>query len=116
MLRRIAAVFTVVFLLSFSAATISAQDGRTVFWQRWDVEITNVLTSRNQFDVTEIYDVQFGGTFRFGSAVIPTDRLDSITNVRVSEGGRQMRETCSGQLGTFCLDEDSDGLSITYYF
>lgn len=114
MLRRIAAVLSVVLLLGVS--TVGAQDDRTVFWQRWDVEITNVDTTNNQFDVTEVYDVQFGGTFRFGSAVIPTDRLDFINNVRVSQSGQQMRESCSGSQGTFCLDQNSDDLSITYYF
>ena len=43
MLRRIAAVFALVFLLGASVAT--AQDNRTVYWQRWDVEINDVDTT-----------------------------------------------------------------------
>jgi uncharacterized membrane protein YgcG len=114
MLKRIAAVFTVLLLLGVSTA--SAQDNRTVFWQRWDVEITDVYTTENRFNVTEIYDVQFGGTFRFGSAVIPLERTGGISDVYVSVAGQQLRESCSGQSGTYCLDYSDDELSVTYYF
>ncbi len=49
MLRKLAAVISVLLLLGVSAA--AAQDNRTVFWQRWDVKIDNVDTTNNQFDV-----------------------------------------------------------------
>src|SRR5688572_22198842 len=58
-----------------------AQDGRTVYWERWDVAIDNVDAVANRFDVAEIYDIQFSGRFTFGTAVIPALNLDSIDNV-----------------------------------
>lgn len=94
----------------------TAQDGRSVFWRHWDVNITNLDMVRNVFDVAEIYDVQFSGTFRFGSAVIPNTRLESISNVEVLEDGRPLQRSCSGNPGTFCVENVQEGTSITYYF
>jgi len=113
MLRKLAVVMTVLML---GVSVVAAQDNRTVFWQRWDVLINNVDTTHNQFNVTEIYDMQFTGTFHYGSAVIPLDRLDSITNVHVTEGGKALTEDSSGSPGTFTAEDTPDGLSITYYF
>ncbi len=95
---------------------IKAQD-RTIFWNRWDVLIDNVNVNTNAFDVTESYDIVFSGSFRFGSVVIPLTNLDSITNVTVSEAGRALEARCgSERAGTYCVENTSDGLSITYYF
>ena len=113
MLRKLAVILTVLLL---SVSGVVAQDNRTVFWQRWDVLINNVDTTNNQFRVTEIYDVQFSGTFRFGSAVIPLERLDSIHNIQVTEDGKAYREDCSGSTGTYCTENTQDGLAINYYF
>lgn len=114
MLKKMAALLALLLLLGASAA--GAQDDRSVYWQRWDVVIDNVDTTNNQFDVTEIYDVQFTGRFTFGSAVIPTDNLDDISNVRVTVDGDTLSQTCSSRQGSFCLSNTQDGLSITYYF
>ncbi len=113
MLRKLAAIITVLMILSVSVA--GAQD-RTVFWERWDVNIDNVDTTNNQFDVAEIYDVQFAGQFTYGSRVIPMDRLDMINNVQVTEQGQALRQNCSKSAGTYCVTNTSSGLSITYYF
>ena len=113
MLRKLAVVMTVLLL---GVSVVVAQDDRTVFWQRWDVLINNVDTANNQFNVTEIYDVQFNGTFHYGSAVIPLDRLNNITDVQVSEAGRPLQQNCSTQVDSVCSETTSDGLSITYYF
>lgn len=114
MLRKLATVFAALMVLS--AATATAQDNRTVFWQRWDVVIDNVDTTDNVFDVTEIYDMEFGGRFTYGSAVIPTDRLRSITDVRVRQDGEALQQGCSQRAGTYCVSNTSDGLSIRYNF
>ncbi len=114
MLKKLAAVFAAVLVLSVSASagTVVAQD-RTVTWQRWDVTIDNVNTTRNQFDVTESYDVRFDGQFTFGSVVIPTDRLDSIGSIQVTEEGQTLQGNCSQRAGTYCATNTPDGLSIT---
>ncbi|MBZ0292333.1 MAG: DUF2207 domain-containing protein, partial [Anaerolineae bacterium] len=89
---------------------------RTVFWQRWDVLIDNVDTQANRFDVTETYDVNFTGSFSFGSRVIAMDNLESINNIQVSENGRSLSAGCSERPGTYCEQMTQDGLSIRYYF
>ncbi|MCA0452862.1 MAG: DUF2207 domain-containing protein [Chloroflexi bacterium] len=95
---------------------ISAQD-RTIYWNRYDVTIDNVDVTDNAFDVTEHYDIDFNGTFRFGTAVVPLDNLDSITNVEVRQDGQALEARCgSERAGTFCARNTSDGLEIVYYF
>jgi uncharacterized membrane protein len=102
-------------LLLASHVGVSAQ-ARSVFWRRWDVTIDNVDTRNNQFTVTENYDLNFSGTFTYGSAVIPYDNLEDIRNVQVLDNGESLRSSCSEQAGTYCANRTSDGLSITYYF
>lgn len=114
MLRKLVSAVVVVLLAGVSGA--AAQDDRTVFWQRWDVVIDNVDTTNNQFDVTEIYDVEFGGRFTFGTAVIPTENLDDITNVQVMVDGDTLSQSCSSRQDSFCARNTQDGLSVTYYF
>jgi hypothetical protein len=94
----------------------AAAQSKSVFWRQWDVKIDNVDTKNNQFDVTELYNMDFTGTFRFGSAVIPYTNLEDIRNILVSENGSPLRGSCSQQQGTFCAETDGDNLSITYYF
>jgi uncharacterized membrane protein YgcG len=116
MWKRVAAVFVVAFSL-FSVLSVGAQE-RSVYWERWDVLIDNVDTTENVFDVTEIYDLTFNGTFRFGTATIPTSRLTDIRNVSLVEDGRALRSDCSGgqAQGTFCAIELNNEVSITYIF
>ncbi len=114
MLRKLTAIFAVLLLLGVSVAV--AQDNRTVEWKQWDVVIDNTDTTNNVFNVVESYNIQFTGTFHFGSRVIPVTQVNSIDNVQVSENGQQMDQNCSEEPGTYCLEDTSDGLSITYYF
>ena len=58
---------------------------RSVFWERWDVVIDNIDTTQNSIDVTEIYDVNFSGTFRYGLQVIADTNLEYINEVMVYE-------------------------------
>lgn len=107
------AVLVVALLLVVGPA--SAQS-RSVFWRNWDVVIDNIDTVSNQFDVAEIYNLEFTGSFRFGSRVITRDNLDDIRNIRVSQDGQTMRAACSEAAGTYCVRESGDEVSITYYF
>ena len=69
----------IVTLLSLLLATVlfSSVDAqsKSLVWNRWDVLINNVDVTGNAFDVTESYDVDFTGSFHFGSAVIPLTNL-----------------------------------------
>ncbi len=96
---------------------VSAQS-RSVYWERWDVTIDQVDTEENRFRVTEEYDISFSGTFRFGSAAIPLNRLDDIDDVAVYEDGELLRETrsCTDAAGTYCVFIEDGFLNITYNF
>lgn len=116
MQKRVIVTFLSLLLATLLFSSVNAQS-RSVYWNRWDTSINNVDVNNNAYDVTENYDIDFTGSFRFGSRVIPLTNLDSITDVAVSENGRPLAEQCSGeQAGTFCAEDTSDGLSITYYF
>ena len=68
----IAAFFIVITTLIFALPGVA--QSRYVFWKEWDVLIDNVDVVNNRFDVTESYDIDFSGQFRFGSAVIQIGR------------------------------------------
>jgi uncharacterized membrane protein YgcG len=115
MRRRLTVVYALAFLILCVAAPASAQS-RSVFWRQWDVRIDNVDTTDNSFDVAELYTIDFNGTFQFGSVAIPYTNLEDITNIQVYQNGQSLRASCSEQRGTFCVSNNNDELSITYYF
>lgn len=103
-------------ILAISSATEADAQARSIVWQRWDVVIDNFDLTLNRFDVTELYEINFRGTFTFGQAVIPLDRVTRIDNVSVTENGQALRSSCNSQRGTFCVRNTVEGLSIVYYF
>ena len=107
--------FVLVLTLLIVSQPAAAQT-RSVFWQRWDVTITDVNVRDNRFQVTEDYDVHFTGSFSFGSRVVALTNLDSVDNVSVSQDGRPFTASCSENPGTYCVRMTQDGLSIRYYF
>ena len=115
MARRAIVAFAFVLLTFLLTSPVLAQS-RSVFWERWDVVIDNMDTTTNRFDVAEIYVVNFTGTFRFGTAVIPLERIEGIRNFRVYENDQPMRETCTEQPGTFCAQYQEDEVSVRYEF
>ncbi|MBC8171525.1 MAG: hypothetical protein H7X77_07620, partial [Anaerolineae bacterium] len=108
-LLRLLIVLTIFLSINLTLSAQNGSDNRSVFWQRWDVDITNMDMVRNVFDVAEIYDVDFTGTFRFGSAVIPDINLESISNIQVLEAGNPLQQSCSGSFGTFCVENVQEG-------
>ena len=65
----------------------------SVFWEGWDVVIDNIDTTQNSFDITEIYDVNFSGTFRYGLQVIADTNLEYINEVMVYENWWEQSNT-----------------------
>jgi hypothetical protein len=115
MYRKILIVGFLLASIFISMQPTTAQE-RSVFWERWDVVIDNIDTTQNSIDVTEIYDVNFSGTFRYGLRVIADTNLEYITKVMVYENGQSLKESCSGSAGTFCVGNVEEGTSITYNF
>jgi uncharacterized membrane protein YgcG len=104
-----------VLVVALPSAGTEAQS-RTVFWRNWDLVIDEVDAVDNRFDVSELYDVEFTGSFSFGSRVIERTNLSSISNVRVSQDGAPLRELCSEVPGTYCVSNNGSEYTITYRF
>lgn len=105
----------VVILGSWEAA--QAQD-KSLNWQRYDVNIT--VQSNSDILVEEIQQIEFtSGTFRFGFAAIPMDRLERIEDVQVSEiidgVERPYTPRTSNEYG-FVTSTNEGDLEITWYF
>ena len=116
---RILIIVGLLLTLLLSAGSASAQkDSRSLQWDRWDVAISNIVTSSNSFDVTETHVLSiFRGPFSFGFREIPQDKLQSIDNVTLTDNSRTLQQKCSNSAGTFCLSTTSDNyFRITYYF
>jgi uncharacterized membrane protein YgcG len=114
-------LLTLLSLVFLVFTTSTSAQARSVFWESWDVIINNIDTADNSFDVREQYQVRFNGTFEFGSAVIPLDRVEAIENVRVYQDGRPLQagrcvDSASQGRGTFCVELVAEGISIVYYF
>lgn len=115
MFRRLSPFFAALVLLILASTAVYAQS-RSIVWDRWDVVIEDVDTTNNTFVVNEIYDIRFFGTFRFGQAVIPLDRVERIDSVEVYQDGQPLRQGCSGLPGSYCVEDTVEGLSIVYNF
>lgn len=91
---------------------------KSLYWQRYDVNIT--VQQNSDMLVEEIQQIVFtSGTFRFGFAAIPLDRVERISDVQVSEviNGVERPYTAgsSGQYG-FTTSTNEGELEITWYF
>jgi len=89
----VAAIAFAILLLGITG--VSAQDSRTLIWQRWDVVIDNVDTVNNVYRVTEHYEIEFRGTFSFGVRDIEHDMLEDIENIRITDRGKLARQLTS---------------------
>ncbi len=109
-------------LIPQALSGVDAQSSRSAYWKAYDTEIT--VNEDGTFHVSETQVVSFRGEFRFGSRVIPTDRVEAMQNFQVhvanSEGeATQEFEQVSrdnGEPGTFVLRERSDETEIVYNF
>lgn len=113
-MRRMHLVSLLVIL--FVAVGTSLAQGRSFVWERWDMVIDNIDTTANQFDVSEIYEIRFNGTYRFGTALILDDRAESLTITGVSINGVALPRSCSAQQNAYCDRRASDGVDLRYYF
>ena len=100
-----------------SSFVVLAQ-GKTLYWQRYDVDI-NVQQNGDML-VEEVQEIAFtNGTFTFGYAAIPLDRVEQITDIGVSEivSGQERpytpNSTADYGFTTAVVDNE---LQITWYF
>lgn len=112
---RIAMLTVLLTCLVLMTIPVSAQS-RSVFWERWDVTITDIDTRENQFVVTESYVVQFSGEFSFGTVEIPLRNLERIHSVQVFDQGVPLTSNCRSAPGTFCVTTSGGNMNVVYYF
>ncbi|GAB4439213.1 MAG: DUF2207 domain-containing protein [Anaerolineae bacterium] len=95
-----------------------AQD-KTLVWNRYDTSIT--VQQNGDMLLEEVQEIQFtSGTFRFGYAAIPLDRVENISNVRVAEimpdgSVRDYQPNSTSEYGFTTAIVDGN-LEITWYF
>jgi hypothetical protein len=94
-----------------------AQD-KTLYWQRYDVDLT--VQPNSDILVEETQQIVFtSGTFTFGFAAIPLDRVEQITDLELSElidgSERPYTPNSSGEYG-FTTTTNEGNLEITWYF
>jgi len=108
------ALLVLVFVLSFDGIA-QAQD-KTLYWQRYDVDIA-VLTS-GDLRITETQELVFtSGTFRYGQREIDLFRLSGIKDVTVGElGGQQYKLAETDAQYTYRTFQEGGKLKIRYNF
>lgn len=108
------ALMMLVLLLAFSGIA-QAQD-KTLYWQRYDVDIT--VQQNGDLRIVETQELVFtSGTFRFGERVISRFRLDSIEDVTVAElGGPEYARSEVDAPYTFRTYSEGSDLVVRYNF
>ena len=100
-------------LLVAGPGPASAQATRSVSWERFDVAIELLPDSTLRIVQTET--IRFDGTFQRAFREIPLDRVSSITEVQVGEGGQPYRAGYN-QPGTFAVTRSDNALRIDWWF
>jgi uncharacterized membrane protein len=114
-MRRLA-FFSVVLLIAllWLVAPVVAQS-KSVHAKSYDVDLT--VLPNGDLQVVETLEMAFqGGPFSYGFRVIPTDRLDSITDIEVQEGGRAYAYSGSGGEYTYRVNQSEDDVEVRWYY
>ncbi|NJN99847.1 MAG: DUF2207 domain-containing protein [Anaerolineales bacterium] len=110
---------TLTFLLLITGLGVAQAQEKTLYWQRYDVNLA--VQSNSDILVEETQQIVFtGGSFTFGFAAIPQDRVEQIADLQVSEiiNGSEQPYTpnSSSDYGFTTSTSDSGDLEITWYF
>ena len=105
-------------VLALGSWNIAQAQEKSLYWQRYDVGID--VQPNSDMLVEETQQIVFtSGTFRFGFAAIPLDRVERITDVEVSElinGVERPYTPGSTQEYGFVTSISEGNLEITWYF
>ncbi len=106
-------------LVVIGASEAARAQDKTLFWERYDVDLD--VQQNSDLLVEEVQKIEFtSGSFHFGFAAIPLDRLESITDVSVSEiiDGEEVSYTPDsyGEYGFTTFTNQDNELEITWYF
>ena len=111
--------FSVLFLmlaLTLAFASVAQAQDKTLYWQRYDVDIT--VQKNGDLRVIETQELVFtSGTFRYGQREIALNRLSSISDVTVGElGGPQYTLANTDAPYTYRTFQESGYLKVRYNF
>jgi len=108
-------VVAILAILAFVSVGVAQAQGKTLFWARWDVDIT--VREDGTFRVVEEQTIEFtSGVFTFGTRGIDTSRLGTIAAVEVREGDRVFTESSSGEPWTFQTYYEGGEFVIKWFF
>jgi len=104
-----------VILLGFMFPEVGLAQEKTLYWERFDVTLD--VQPDSTIRVIERQQIVFtSGSFTYGVAYIPMDRLEQITDVEVWEGNRQYRESQSQEAYTFYTYIEDRNFTVRWYF
>ena len=106
------------FLLLWSTLVPALAQEKTLFWQRYDVNLD--VQQNGDILVEETQQINFtNGTFTFGFAAIPLDRVERITDIQMSEiiNGSERAYTPNSSMDYgFTTTRNESDLEISWYF
>ena len=105
------------FMLGIAPTAAAQGSGRSVAWQRFDVDLA--IQPDGSVKVSETQVIQFAGTYQQGFRLVPLDGQRSMTGVGVAEttGGQSMPyRRGTGQANTYSASTGDDGLEINWWF
>ena len=107
-------VLALILLLSFGG--LAGAQTKTLYWQRYDVDITVLLNGNLR--VVETQELVFtSGSFSYGQRAISLYRLDNISDVTVSElNGPEYKYSDMDAPYTFRTFEEGGDLKVRYNF
>jgi uncharacterized protein (TIGR04222 family) len=112
------AVGLLLLLLLPNVAEAQSAAGRSVTWQRYDVDLA--IQADGSVNVTETQAIAFSGTYQSGFRSIPKARTTGITAVGVAELAngqpRPYTRGSSQQPGTYSLSDSGTDLRVNWYF
>ena len=106
----------VLVVLSLCFGSVALAQEKTLYWQRYDVDIT--VQKNGDLRIVETQELVFtAGSFTYGQREILLQRLSNITDVTVSElGGRQYSQSSSDAPYTYRTFEEGGYLKVRYNF
>jgi uncharacterized membrane protein YgcG len=110
-------VFSVIFLTALLALALPVgAQAKSVYAKDYDVDV--IVLPNGDLRVVETLDMAFqGGPFTYGFRVIPTDRLDDITNIEVWEGDVSYQPNRTSSANTFRAQyTEDDDVEVRWYF
>ncbi len=95
--------------------TAAQAQSKTLFWERYDVDIT--VQTNGDMLVEETQIIQFtSGSFTYGYRTIPMGKTEGIEDVQVWEENRQYTQSWDENPFTFSIEDKGNDLVVYWYF